>query len=155
MTPAPFSAAAAIVAILALLHAGASAQAQLHEQHFGRYIVRANVVHTHTLPRQVLETHRLQAGDDRALLDVVVLKTRYPPPDPVRAYVLVTMREPTGYSREIEMRPIAANDRVSFVGIIPISAPRVPVDFKITVYPEDDTALTMEFSEILYRRKPQ
>jgi len=144
--------AATILAVLVMLVGlGRAAHAQMHEQNFGRYIVRANVVHGHALSQDAPERRRLKLEDNEALLDVVVLKTRYPPPDPVRAYVLVTVREPTGRTHDIEMRPVVADRGVSFSGAIPIPSPRVLMDFKITAYPEDDTALTMEFSEILYR----
>jgi hypothetical protein len=39
------------------------------------------------------------------------------------------------------------------MGEIPVLALRSPLDFTVTAFAEDDTALTMQFTERVYRRQ--
>jgi hypothetical protein len=66
--------------------------------------------------------------------------------------VIAKVVEPSGYTWDIDMRAVGAGDRISWVGTFPVDPPRVTLDFTVTVFPEADTAFTMEFSERVFRR---
>jgi hypothetical protein len=132
-----------------------AAHAEVHEQSFGRYVVRADVTHTQSVPRDVLERHRVKSAPDRALLEVVVRRHTASAPKTVRATVTATAREPSGRVLDIEMFPVAVGERVSFLGLVPISAPQSMLEFIVQVLPEDDLGLRMEFSDtVTQRSKP-
>src|SRR4029434_6434175 len=63
-----------LAALCALAGTPFPADAQVHEQNFGRYVVRASVVHSSKLTKSVLEKHGLASDPQRAFLRVVVLR---------------------------------------------------------------------------------
>ena len=142
----------ASLAVVALGIVFDAAHAEVHEQSFGRYVVRAGVTHTLSVPQEVLDRYRLKSAPDRALLEVVVRRHTTSPPRTVRATVTATAREPNGQVLDIEMFPAAAGERVSFLGLVPFSAPQATLEFTVHVLPEDDLGLRMEFSDTVSQR---
>ena len=142
-----------LAALCALAGTPLPAAAQVHEQDYGRYVIRANVVHSTLLPEPVLEKHGLASDPQRAFLNVVVLRGDAAPRETAPATVIATVKEPSGYTRDIDMRAVSEGGRVSWIGPIPISAPRSAFDFTVTAFVEADTALTMQFTERVYRRE--
>ena len=128
------------------------AAAQVHEQNFGRYVIRASVVHSSTLAKSVLEKHGLASDPQRAFLNVVVLGGDGASSATAPATVIATVREPGGYTRDIDLRAVTEGGRVSWTGPIPISASRSTLDFTVTAFPEANTALKMQFAERVYQR---
>ena len=127
------------------------AAAQVHEQTFGRYVIRASVVHSSNLTKSVLEKHGLASDPQRAFLKVVVLRDDAAPRE-TAPMVIATVREPSGRTRDIDLRAVTEGGRVSWIGPIPISASHGRLDFTVTAFTEATTALKMQFTERVYQR---
>ena len=142
----------ALAALCSLVGTPFQAAAQVHEQNFGRYVIRASVVHSSMLAKSVLEKHGLASTPQRAFLNVVVLRRDAASLEAVPATVLATLREPSGETRDIDLRPVTDGGRVSWIGPIPISASRSTLVFTVTALAEATTALKMQFTERVYQR---
>jgi len=129
-----------------LATAATTALAEPREQDFGNYTIRADVVHSSALSDETLKLHGLSKTSQRQLLDVVVLRAGKPPRKTVPALIVAHVRGPKGYVRQIDMHAARAKGRVSWLGEIPATVPRSGLRFVVTAFPEDDTAVSMEFA---------
>jgi hypothetical protein len=142
-----------LAALCTLAGAPFPAAAQVHEQNFGRYVIRASVVHSSMLTKSVLEKHGLASHPRRAFLNVVVLWADAARRETAPATVIATVREPSGYTRDIDLRAVTEGGRVSWIGPIPISASHSTLEFTVTALAEATTALKMRFTERVYQRE--
>lgn len=130
---------AMLVAALGLMSAvGGNAHAQVHEQAFGGYVVRANVVSAASLPEAQAREHRIEPSPNTGVLDVVVLRKSDRAGATVTAEVDAWIVALTGVEIPIEMRAAVANERVSYVGTFDIPPRPSEVRFRIQVRPEDE-----------------
>lgn len=112
------------------------------------YTVRASAIRSDMLPLEMLREHGIQAGADRGVMNVVVLK-QGPDGQEVTVAADVTAQQSNliGQSREIEMRAVTANDGTSFLGTFEYS-PQDFFRFTITAQPVGtDKVLSVEFEE--------
>jgi hypothetical protein len=123
-----------------------TALAEPHERDFGNYIIRADVVHSSALSDETLKRHGLSRTYPRRLLDVVVLKAGKYPRKMASAIVVAHVRGPRGYVGQIDMHAARAHGRISWLGEIPATLPGTSLRFVVTAFPEDDTAVSMEFA---------
>ncbi len=143
-----------LTAVAVLTLCARAAHAQVHEVDFGRYTVRANLASSMSLPAGELNDYGLLRADDQAVLSVVVLDdTADVPGATVPVRLKVQMRRLAGSSHDIEMHAAVANDRVSYLGNVPIRGNRMTAHFSVTVRPSHGEPMTMHFAERLYSRR--
>lgn len=136
---------AMLIAAMGLLSAiGGNARAQVHEQTFDGYVVRANVIAAASLSEAQASEHRIEASPNTGVLNVVVLRRSdragATVPAEVRAWVVAI----AGVEVPIEMRAAVANERISYFGTFDIPARQSDVQFRIWLQPEAET-LSFEF----------
>lgn len=131
---------AMLVAALGLMSAiGGIAHAQVHEQIFGGYVVRANVVSAASLPVAQAREHGIEASPNTGVLNVVVLRQSDRAGATVPAEVHAWIVAVSGVEVPIETRAAVANERVSYFGTFDIPARQSDVQFRIRVRPEAET----------------
>lgn len=93
--------------------------AQPHESTVGEYTLRSSTVHSAAIAKQAAREHGLEVGPGRAVLNVVVLRTRADGSRvPVPADVQATATNLAGMQREIPLKPARSpNGDVSYVGM--------------------------------------
>jgi hypothetical protein len=141
-----------LILALSLLAMGvfiAPAQSQVHEAKEGGYLMRANVASTQDLPPGTLASHQLRAAD--LLVNVVVLKQ-----DEgllgVAAEVTVETTDLIGTRSRIDMRTIAVNEGISYLGTFNAPLNAHALDFHITARPGgSDTTIELRFRAKLPR----
>ncbi|HEX5737776.1 MAG TPA: DUF4426 domain-containing protein [Hydrogenophaga sp.] len=107
------------------------AQAQPHVVQEGTFTLRSSVVNSETLPEETAQRHGITPGPHTAVLNVVVLKDIDGEQWPVAANVSVTRTTLAGVQRDIELRAVEAQGRVSYLGSFDF-VPREVLDFAIT-----------------------
>ncbi len=131
---------AMLIAALSLMSAiGGNAHAQVHEQTFGSYVVRANVIAAASLSEAQASKHRIEVSPNTGVLNVVVLRRSDRAGATVPAEVRAWIAALAGVKVPIEMRAAVANERVSYFGTFDIPARQSDVQFRIWVRPEDET----------------
>ncbi len=132
--------AAILAAALGLMSAiGGNAHAQVHEQTFGNYVVRANVIAASALSEAQASEHAIEASPDTGVLNVVVLRRSDTPGATVPAEVRAWIAAIAGFKVPIDMRAAVANERVSYFGTFEIPARQSDVQFRIWVRPVDES----------------
>lgn len=132
---------AMLVAALGLMSAvGGIAHAQVHEQTFDGYVVRANVVAATSLPEAQARKHGIKVSPDTGVLNVAVLRQSDRPGATVPAEVNAWVVAVSGVEVPIETRSaVAKNERVSYFGTFDIPARQSAVRFRIQVRPEAES----------------
>lgn len=112
---------ATILALLAGLFMASSVKAE-QAQDFGDFVVHYNALNTHLIPPQIAKGYGIQRSQNRALLNITVLKkVMTNPGTPVRAGVQASGTNLTGQRREIELREILDPEgAVYYIGEFPI-----------------------------------
>lgn len=140
--------ALALVAALAVGQAPArdsSLEPATGERRIDGYVVRWNTTVTGFLPRQAVETHGLRPSG-RGVLNVVVLREAAAgaPPETVAADVSARVRNLRGQIQRLDMRPIEANDRISYLGTFEVDD-RDQLRFELQVHPPGGATLPIAF----------
>lgn len=131
---------AMLVAALGLMSVlGGNARAQVHEQTFDSYVVRANAIAAASLPERQAREHRIEATPNTGVLNVVVLRRSDEAGATVPAEVRAWITAIAGVEVPVEMRAAVANGRVSYLGTFDIPARQSDVQFRIWVRPEIET----------------
>jgi hypothetical protein len=130
---------------LFLAISAASAWGQVHERAAGNYVVHANALASTSLPDSQARRQGISVAPNTGVLNVVVLKDAGAPGQTVPAAVQAWVSTLTGAEIPINMRAVAANERVSYIGTFPISARRGAMRFRVAARP-DDHPNTIEFS---------
>jgi hypothetical protein len=109
------------------------------------YVVRWNTTVTGFLPRQTVETHGLRRSG-RGVLNVVVLREAGsgPLPETVAADVSARVRNLRGQVQRLDMHPIEANDRISYLGTFEVDD-RDQLRFELQVHPPGGATVPIVF----------
>ena len=110
-------------------------------------MLRANVVRTEALPGAVLQRHGIEAGPERALLNVVVVSHKAGATKSIRARVHAQLEVLTGQDLDIEMKPVVEDGGISYVGVFSIPPRASAIRFTVRAQPEQGDLLTLEFTE--------
>jgi hypothetical protein len=118
---------------------------QQGERRIDGYLVRWNSMVTGFLPQRAIEEHRLEPNG-HGVLNVVVLRDRdgAAAPRTVAAEVWVKVTDLLGQVTEIQMRPMRANERVSYLGTFDVEG-RGPLRFELQVQPPGEPVATIDF----------
>ena len=143
------------LATILILSAGllsvTAAQAE-QSQDFGDIVVHYNALNTHLIPPQVAQGYGIQRSENRALLNITVLrKVMNNPAAPVRAGVEAHGTNLTGQRRDIEMREILDPEgAVYYIGEFPVhNMETYRFEIKLDVEGEDES-LIVRFKQQFY-----
>ena len=142
----------AVLALAGTLMAPAAwpAPGQDHVKRAGEYVLRVSAVRAGTLPAAMRNAHGIAAG--QGVLQVVVQHRRGGRWRDVPARLMVSMRDPLGVPTALEMRQLASDGGVSYVGVCD-SLPRSVLNFRISARPEGAHAdIKLVFTDQLARR---
>lgn len=109
----------------------AVALAQPHAVQHGLFTLRSSVVNSQSISPESAREHGIEPSEDRAVLNVVLLRDVDGVSWPIRAAVSATRTTLAGVQRDIELRPVSDQGRVSYVGTFEF-VPREVLDFKVT-----------------------
>jgi hypothetical protein len=107
------------------------AAAQLHQQAFGPYTVRANVIGSLALEPAIARRHDIVPSRDRAVLNIVVVPSGGVAPRGMTARIDAHVTPGGSATHHVTMREVVENESVSYVG-----------DFEAT--PGTTVAVTLE-----------
>jgi len=125
-------AAAATVMLLA----SALAWPQAHTRQLGDYTLRSSTVSSENLPAETARAHGIERNPRRGIVNVTVLKNEAGIDKPVPARLQVQTLNLAGQRRDINMRPITAAGRISYLGVYEFVHGEV-LDFTVTAQPEN------------------
>lgn len=120
----------ALVAIACALWMGA-AQAQPHIAQEGAFTLRSSVVSSESIAEETAREHGIAPGPQTAVLNVLVLKEVDGTQMPVAANVSVTRTTLAGVRRDIALKEVKAEGRVSYLGSFDI-VPSEVLDISVT-----------------------
>ena len=140
---------AGLALLLALTLVPGLSMAQAHEQREGGYTLRSSTVPSRSFDAATARNHGIEPAADRAVLNVTLMKDGAAGADNVRAQVRASVQELSGRRRAVEMRPIVANGRVSYLGAFDF-LPRQVLRFEVVATPEPEgRPITLNFEETL------
>ena len=142
----------AVVLVLGILAVPVSLQAQ-QSLDLGEYIVHYNAFNTTLLPAQVAQAYGIQRSDNRAMLNVTVMKKGEDggADKPMEANVVAGAVNLSGQRRTIEMRKISdASSAVYYIGVLRVYNLE-QLNFSVNVEIEGlERAAVIEFSQKFY-----
>lgn len=130
-----------------------SGQAQAHEIRQGDYLLRSSTVASERIDPASAAQHAIVPAASRAVLNVLVLRHGGEAGTPIAAEVTASMQNLAGVRRDISLREVKENGRVSYVGSYEF-LPREVIDFHITALPagaEPDGMLKLSYRERMWR----
>ncbi len=142
-----------LIAALGLGACTASSQAQVHETRQGDHLLRSSTVASDRIDPATARQHGIEPAASRAVLNVLVLRREGAADTPVAAAVTASMQNLAGVRRDISLREVSENGRVSYVGSYEF-LPREVIDFDITALPEGaqpDGMLKLGYRERMWR----
>ena len=142
-----------LIAALALAVCTTSSQAQVHETRQGDHVLRSSTVASDSIDPATAARHKIEPAASRAVLNVLVLSRGGAADTPGTAAVTATMRNLAGVRRDIGLREVSENGRVSYVGSYEF-LPREVIDFQITALPagvQPDRMLKLNYRERMWR----
>lgn len=114
-----------------------------HSATRGEYTIHYRALRTSQLPRSMAEAHDLPFGTDAILLTVAVSREGQTVPADIEARATNLARQ----IREIPMRPMRANERVSYAGVLDLDA-GATLDFELDIAVEGrDAPIEIAFRE--------
>lgn len=119
---------------LALVACAAGSHAQSHETRQGDYLLRSSTVDSDSIDPATAEQHGIEPAASRAVLNVLVLRRSGALDTPVVAAVTASMQNLAGVRRDIALREVNENGRVSYIGSYEF-LPREVIDFEIIALP--------------------
>lgn len=124
------------IAALALAACAVSSHAQSHETRQGDYRLRSSTVASDRISPAAAAQHGIEPAASRAVLNVLVLRRSSGAEEsPVAATVTASMQNLAGVRRDIALREVNENGRVSYIGSYEF-LPREVIDFEVTAVPE-------------------
>lgn len=121
---------------------------------FGNFVVHLNGMTSADLTPEVASTYGITRAEDRALINLVVLrKTREIGMDqPVRADVEVKAANLTGQSKNVQLREIVDGPSIYYIGVLTVEN-RETINFDLDIRPTDsDRSLRVRFNHEFYTR---
>ncbi|WP_332743008.1 DUF4426 domain-containing protein [Hydrogenophaga sp.] len=119
------------VAVLACTVWSAVALAQPHAVRHGLFTLSSSVVNTQSISAETARQHGIEPSEQRAVLNVVVFRDVDGVQWPIRAAVSATRTTLLGVQRDVELRQVEDQGRVSYVGTFEF-VPREVLDFSVT-----------------------
>lgn len=139
-----------IAAASLMMLATSPAWPQAHARQFDAYTLRSSTAGTEDLPEETARKHGITRDPRLAVLNVTVSKKDKGLDKTVPAKVHAHARNLSGHRREIDMREITAEGRVSYMGTYQFVHGEV-LDFTIAARPVDsDSTLTMTYRDRLW-----
>lgn len=120
-----------VLASFALSAWSTSALAQPHAVRHGDFAMHSSVVNSQSISAEAAREHGIAPAENVGVLNVVVLRDIEGVQWPIRAAVSATRTTLSGVQRDIELRPVEAEGRVSYAGSFEF-VPREVLDFKVT-----------------------
>lgn len=142
---------AAIFSLSAGLFLATGIQAE-QSQDFGDFVVHYNALNTHLIPPQVAKSYGISRSQNRALLNVTVLKkVMNTPGTPVRAKISASGSNLTGQRRQIGLREILDPEgAVYYIGEFPVhNMETYRFELEVAVEGEDEP-LIVKFKQQFY-----
>jgi hypothetical protein len=146
-------ASSSLIAALALAACTTSSQAQMHETCHGDHLLRSSTVASDRIDSVTAARHGIEPAPSRAVLNVLVLKRSGAADTPVAAVVTASMQNLAGVRRDISLREVRENGRVTYLGSYEF-LPREVIDFQITAVPDGmqpGTMLKLSYRERMWR----
>jgi Domain of unknown function (DUF4426) len=128
-----------------------AAAAQPREVTRGDLVLRSSTVASERIDPATASRHGIEPSPNRAVLNVVLL--RGPKREPVPAEVTALSRNLAGVRRDIELKEVRENERVSYVGSFEF-LPKEVIDIEITarpVQPDQARPLTLSYRERMWQ----
>lgn len=108
-----------------------AALAQPHSVRHGNFAMHSSVVSSKSIAAETARQHGIEPADDVGVLNVVVLRETDGVQWPIRASLSASRTTLSGVTRDIELREVQAQGRVSYVGTFEF-VPREVLDFNVT-----------------------
>lgn len=141
-----------LFAAFTMLLASSTAWSQAHEHQFGPYVIRSSTVGSENISAETAAAHGIERGPRKAILNVTVLKKEGGQEVTVPARLQVYVRNLTEQRRQIDMREVAAEGRVSYMGTYDFLHGSV-LDFTINAQPANSgKTLTMTYRERMWAK---
>lgn len=117
----------------------------------GDYTVHYSAFTTDTLPRSVAKAYGIQRSQNRALLNISVLKkVMGTTAQPVRARITGTATNLNAQLRELNMRELSEDGAVYYITDFPIENDET-LNFNLTIRPENsDQTIELNFQQQFY-----
>jgi len=123
-----------------------------NEKEFGNYTVHVNALTTDQLPADVARSYTITRSKNRAMLNVVVMKTTDGVKKPTTATVTTLTRNLANQVKDMKMREIIEQDAVYYIGDIPVDNEESLI-FNIDVTPAGETMrLSMSYSKQFFTK---
>lgn len=129
-----------VVSVTLLLFAALPAWSQAHSSQLGIYTLRSSTTKVENLPATSTRAHGIERSPRRAVINVIVSKKEARIDNNVAARVQVYARNLTGQRRDIDMREVALEGRVTYLGVYDFVHGEV-IDFHITAKPQDSNVI--------------
>lgn len=135
--------------VLAMLLAGMAlaAAAQPREVSRGDLVLRSSAVASERIDPAAAARHGIEPSPTRAVLDVVLL--RGPQRETIAAQITASSRNLAGVRRQIDLKEVRENERVSYVGSYEF-LPKEAIEIEITatpLRPEQSRPLKLSYRE--------
>ena len=136
--------------ICALLPLVVSAE---NSQDFGEHVVHFNALITNTLPPSVTKQYGITRSQNRAMLNIIVLKkVMGMPGEPVPASIKASAVNLTGQRKHWTLRKIEEGNAIYYIAEFPVANEEI-LDFDIQVQPAGDTqTFNVRFRRQFYTR---
>ena len=121
----------AVLVTIAWAFCVGAVQAQPHAVQHGAFTMRSSVVNSETIDEETAREHHITPGKHTAVLNVVVLRDIDGAQWPIAANVSATRTTLAGVRRDVALRQVEAQGRVSYVGSFDF-VPREVLDFNVT-----------------------
>jgi hypothetical protein len=139
-----------LLAGLAISVAATQAAAQLYTAESATHVLRVNAIVSDQLPERTAQAHGIEPAPDRGVLNAVVLRKSDGAEHTavtVASDVQALRQNLLGQREVIEMRPVVADERVSYLGTFSF-APLRNFRFMVTAAPRDGgETLRVEFDD--------
>ncbi|MBA4264928.1 MAG: hypothetical protein C0453_07600 [Comamonadaceae bacterium] len=123
------------------------AQAQPHAVQDGDFTLRSSVVSSLSIAEDTARSHGITPGEHTAVINVMVQKNVDGAQWPVAANVRATRTSLAGVQRDISLREVEAQGRVTYLGTFDF-VPREVLDFAITAHVDPASpVLNLSFRE--------
>lgn len=140
-------------AALALAACAAGSHAQSHETRQGDHLLRSSTVASDRIDPATAGQYGIEPAASRAVLNVLVLRRSGALDVPVAATVTASMQNLAGVRRDIALREVSENGRVSYIGSYEF-LPREVIDFEVTAVPQGAqpaSPLKLSYREQMWR----
>ena len=136
---------------MVLACAACAVAAQPREVSRGDLVLRSSTVASERIDPATASRHGIEPAPNRAVLNVVLL--RGPKREAIAADVTALTRTLAGVRREIALKEVRENDRVSYVGSYEF-LPKEVIDVEITarpLQPDQSRPLTLSYRERMWQ----